>query len=96
MCLAGWAYLTPVELDDDPHLDLTNVLFMEKNLAAVNANSLEHAVAVQQPVIVDVNGCLVFRDELASDVNLLRHAGNSGRKAAVTNADDEEIETGEH
>ena len=46
------------------------VLLAAKDAPAVNADALEHAVAVKQPVVVDGDACLVLLEELAVDEDL--------------------------
>ena len=51
-----------------------DVLLEPEDLAAVAAQAFEHAVAVEQAVIVDADLGVFLRDELAGDVDLSGHA----------------------
>ena len=51
-----------------------DVLRQQKDLAAVEPNPLKHAVAVQQPVIINADFRVFLGNERAVEVNLLRHA----------------------
>jgi hypothetical protein len=48
------------------------MLFEPKHFAAVAAHPLEHAVAVEQPVIVDADLGVVFVEQLSRDEDLQR------------------------
>ena len=49
------------------------MLFQPKHLPAVTPHALEHAVAVEQPVVIDADLRVLLVEQMAVDVNLQGH-----------------------
>ena len=72
-----------------------DVLVEAEDLAAVDADAFEDAVAVEQAVVVDADLGVFLRNELAVDVDLSRHAFKDATEpsAEIHGGDGERIES---